>query len=174
MRTKTASLALGSVLLLAACAGTQKRSQPSQLAWVDCTNVSGDAVAALYAPGNIKKVRALYRKEFIARAIQPEYVAGAEIQIPAQPGMHDAYMQRELSCHARKGTGPDASVDPLRVQGVDSVAVRSKGHMTHISITSTDHAAAKKILRQAESLHESSGSVTVDQLSAGTPGHSAF
>lgn len=173
MRMQTISFVLGSALLLTACAGGQKR-QPSPQLSADCSRLASDAAAPLYAAGNIKKVTPLYRTEFIARAIQPTFVAGAEIQIPAHD-VHDAYLERALRCRAASpGVGlSDVAADPLRVQGVENVRVRSKGQMTHIAITSTDKAAAKQILQHARTLQESGGTVEVQQLSANT-GNATF
>jgi hypothetical protein len=175
MRIRTNLLALASSLALVSCAATQKQPQPSRALAVDCSGLSGDAVSSVYAPGNIKKVKTLYRQEFIARAIQPVFVSGAELQIPAQPGMTDAYLERELSCHAAWGprAGTHDAVDPLSVRGVDDVDVKSVGGTTRIAITSMDRDAAKQIVQHARSL-AAGGTVSVEQLSATTPANRSF
>jgi hypothetical protein len=174
MRIELGALTIGSALVFGACAGTQSK-QVSAPRTVDCSGVSSDAVAQLYAPGNVKKVTTLYRKEFVARAIQPVFVSGAKLTIPAQPNTSDAYMERALSCHAvaraRMTTG---GADPLSVEGVQNVRVESVGPMTEISITSTNRHAAKQIVQHAQALEQSGGSVSVQQLSLATPQSAAF
>lgn len=174
MRIGITTLAVGSALTFVGCAGGLEHQRTSPKLSVDCSGLTGNAVAQLYAPGTVQNVKPLYRREFRARAIQPVFVSGAELQIPAQAGMTDAYLERVLSCHAaRSGAASEHAVDPLRVHGVENVDVRSKGPMTSISITSTDRAAAKQILQHARSLGES-GTVSVQQLSANLSPRATF
>lgn len=159
-------LVLGISVLLGACAGAQKPAPYNVAAGLDCKGVSGDAVAQLYAPTGVKRVETLYRKEFIARAIQPTFVSGAALHVPAQPGMTAAYMQRALSCHAAQTASVDSRPDPLRVAGVEQISVRESGAMMRVAITSNNREVAKQIVQQAEALRDARGDVTVEQLSA--------
>jgi hypothetical protein len=170
------ALGLGSALALGACAGTQKPALSPRLASTDCAGVSSDSVAQLYAPGTIKEVTPLYRKRFVARAIQPIYPSGAMVSIPAQPGMTDAYLERALSCHAASHarTGTTDAADPLAVSGIDDVDVKSVGSRTQITITSTDSKAARQIVQHAKTLQQSGGSVSVEQLSFAVPAAGKF
>ena len=154
MRIGIATLAVGSALTFVGCAGSQEHHRVASQLSADCSGLSGDAVAQVYAAGTVQNVKPVYRREFRARAIRPVFVSGAELQIPAQPAMTDAYLERALSCHAARDAraASEHAADPLRVQGVENVDVRSLGPVTSISITSTDQAAAKQILQHARTL----------------------
>lgn len=172
MQLTKAGLALGFTVLLGACAGAQKPTPPS-VANLDCNNLDRDAVAQVYAPTNVKQVETLYRTEFRARAIQARFVHGAAIHVPAQPGMNAAYVQRALSCHAVQKGGIDGP-DPLRVAGVERIRVSEAGAMMRIAVTSSDHATAKEIAKQAKQLAEGRGEVRVEQLSAAPAQRASF
>ena len=171
MRTMTTTLmTLAAALAVTACgAATQQR--PTQVATSGCDGLGdvGATVASVYAAGNIEEVKPIYRKEFLARALQPRYVAGAALYVPAQEGMHGAYLQRVLSCHA-VGAG-DHAADPLRVEGVRRVDVREQGARMRIAISGEGRAAGKAILARARALQTQTSSVSVEQLSAASHGH---
>ncbi len=162
MNFTKASLALGVGLLMGACAGAQKPAQIN-VANLDCKGVSAGATEQL---ANVTKVETLYRTEFRARAIQPRFISGAALHVPAQPGVSAAYLERALSCHAAQTASHDGRPDPLRVAGVEQVQVRETGAMMRVAITSRDTEAAKQIVKQAEALQNARGEVSVQQLSA--------
>ena len=163
MNFTKASLALGIGLLMGACAGAQQKPAQVNVANLDCRGVSADAVDQL---ASVKKVETLYRTEFRARAIQPRFVSGAALHVPAQPGISAAYLERALSCHAAQTASNDGRPNPLRVAGVEKVQVRESGAMMRVAITSHDTNAAKEIVKQAKALQNAQGDVSVQQLSA--------
>jgi hypothetical protein len=152
--------------LVGACAS----SQPAHLAInrTDCATASSSVpVEALYAPGNIKHIEPIQRQQFVTRAIQPSYTAGVKLYVPAEPGMHPAYVERVLSCHAAGG-GVAHPNDPLRAPGVRDVDVAASGPLLRISIEGADRGAGKAIWQRAQALHRQGSSVDVQQLSAAT------
>jgi hypothetical protein len=150
---------------LCACASTT--SQP-RIAASRCSGLqSVESVRALYAPGNIRKVEPIYTTQILARAIQPTYVSGANVYVDAQPGLHEGYVERVLSCHAASGSAEDPR-DPLIARGVADVDVSNAGTMLRIAIRGTDRAAGKDIWQRARALY-ARGEVSVEQLSALSP-----
>jgi hypothetical protein len=163
--------AVGLVSVLGGCAGTQ--SLGPRYAAADCTGLGSDAtVASLYSSGKIRKVEPIYRRQFLARAIQPVYVAGAKLYVPAQRDLNPAYLERVLSCHARSGSVAHAN-DPLRARGITDVDVAAQGPMLRIEITGADRAAGKDIWQRTRTLYERSD-VAVEQLSGEPDSHSAL
>jgi hypothetical protein len=156
--------------LACAALGACASAQPAHLAInrTDCAGVSSSApIEALYAPGNIKRIESIQRQQFLTRAIQPTYTAGVRLYVPAEPGMHPAYVERALSCHAAGG-GATHPNDPLRARGVRDVDVAASGPLLRISIEGTDRTAGKAIWQRAQALHQQGTSVEVQQLSAAT------
>ena len=151
-----------SVLALAGCAANT--SQQATAVSHHCAalgDVSGQ-VAELYA-SKIVAVKPVHRKDFIARAIQPRYVAGAELYIPGEQGMNEPYLDRMLTCHARGKVAAHPN-DPLRVQGIDHVAVDSVGSNYRITVTGRDRAAGKVIWQTARMLEGGTSGVQVQQI----------
>jgi hypothetical protein len=166
MKSGTTLLALS--LMVGGCAaGTQMHASAPAAVGTQCAGLQDidREVAALYAPGNVERVQPLYHTEFFARAIQHRSVAGAELYVPAQRGMNDAYVERMLSCHAASGANVHPN-DPLRVANVRGVDVKSVGPRLVISITGADRQSGKEILERARALHGESTQVDVRQLSA--------
>lgn len=86
--------------------------------------------------------------------------------------MHEAYLERVLNCHAAQGSGPSQLAnDPLRVPGVDRVAVNARGPLMRISVEGRDAKAGEAIWKSARSLH---GQVSVEQLAANDAATRAF
>jgi hypothetical protein len=162
MRIRSAILALAVAATAAGCATTQ---QPRSVAGgADCSGLDGAALAGLYAPDKVRKVEPTYRQVFLARAIQPRYVSGARIYVPAEPGMHEAYLERALSCRAASLRSQHAT-DPLAVEGVTDIDVRAVGPTMRISIMGVDRSAGRAIWDRARALHRQ-GDVSVEQLAA--------
>jgi hypothetical protein len=155
--SKIAALALG--LGLAGCASGHPQG-PTSVAMLDCANLTSPA-ADLYGPGKVKHVEPTYRQEFLARAIQPRRLVGANLYVPAEPGMTPAYAERVLACHA-SASGPAQANDPLRVDGA-KVRVSMAGPSMRIAITGKTHDAGREIWQRAQTLVRDQ--VTVEQLS---------
>jgi hypothetical protein len=165
MRTHKILIALALTSGLVGCAA-QSTQRPSQLALSDCASLSpNETVAALYSPGKVRSVEPTYKQQFLARAIQPRFVSGAALYVPAEPGMTSAYLQRALNCHAAS-TASIHPNDPLRVAGVTTVTVSEAGPTMRISIQGEDRAAGKAIWERSQMLREQQAEVTVEQLSA--------
>jgi hypothetical protein len=163
--------AVGLVAVLGACASGQAPSP--RHATADCTGLGNDAtVTSLYSPGKIRRIEPIYRRQFIARAIQPVYVAGAKLYVSAERGITAPYLERVLSCHARSGSLTHAS-DPLRAPGITDVDVAANGPMLRIEVTGLNRAAGKDIWRRTRTLYER-GDVAVEQLSTGPVSQSAM
>lgn len=160
-------LAIGAALTLWGCAATQQPAgQTALVAKADCAGLSDDAtVATLYRPGNIAKIEPTYRQEFHARAIQPVYVSGARLYVPAERGMTDVYLERVLSCHVTSAASAQPN-DPLRAGRIADVDVDERGPMMRIEITGTDRSAGKAIWERAQALYQQRGDVSVEQLSS--------
>lgn len=149
---------------LAACGATASQ-QRSHVAASSCAGLDGSRAATeLYGNGRVARVEPLQRQVFLARAIQPTITYGAHLYVPAEAGMHEAYLERVLTCHAAQGSGPgQLANDPLRVPGVERVAVSAQGPLMRISVEGRDARAGEAIWKSARSLH---GDVSVQQLSA--------
>lgn len=152
---------------LAAC-GANANQQRIHVAASSCAGLEGSRAATdLYANGRVARVEPLQRQVFLARAIQPTLTYGAHLYVPAEAGMHEAYLERILTCHAAQGGGPgQLANDPLRVPGVERVAVSAQGPLMRISVEGRDARAGQAIWKSARSLH---GDVSVEQLAENQP-----
>lgn len=159
-------LTLGALTIVSAALSACASAAPQpRIAATNCSGLQSVAsIRALYEPGNIQKVEPIYTTQILARAIQPTYVSGANVYVSAQPGLHEAYVERALSCHAATGSAEDPR-DPLIARGVVDVDVSSAGTMLRIAIRGADRAAGKDIWQRARALHDR-GEVSVEQLSA--------
>lgn len=151
---------------LAGCAANSAQQTASMGTQCAALGDTSERVASLYENG-ITAVKPLHKKEFIARAIQPKYIAGAELYVTAEEGMNQAYLDRVLSCHAGASTLAAHPSDPLRVTGIERVDVSAAGGHYRIAITGRDRAAGKRIWQTAQQLDPGAGTVQVQQLAAG-------
>jgi hypothetical protein len=160
-------MAFGVAVLASACGAASQRPETTTVAGVQCEGVDvGQQVAQLYAPGNVERVEPLYRTEVLARAIQPRFVSGARLYVPAQQGMTQGYLERVLSCHAASSSSAHPN-DPLHAANVRDVDVEARGQRFVIDIHGEGRSAGKDILERARSLRDGSSNVEVRQLSAG-------
>ena len=157
---------------LAAC-GASAKQQRIQVAAGSCTGMDGNRAATeLYGNGKVARVEPLQRQVFLARAIQPTLTYGAHLYVPAEAGMHEAYLERVLTCHAARGAGSaKLANDPLLVPGVERVAVSAQGPLMRISVEGRDARAGEAIWKSARSLH---GDVSVEQLAANATQAASF
>ena len=163
------SVFMGFCLALAVggCGAAAQTQTSSQLAGVQCASLSDvdRQVAEILAPGNIERVEPVYRTEFVARAIQNRYLAGADVLVPAQQGMSQGYVERVLTCHAAAHAAAP-SADPLTVANLRDVAVSPRGQRLVIRIEGSDRASGKAVWERARALHDRATNVEVRQLSA--------
>jgi hypothetical protein len=151
---------------LAGCGATAPQQARSEVAGVRCASLS-DAqrqVSTLLAAQNVQRVEPTYHEVFHRSGPQRMYVSGARIYVPGEPGLNEAYLARALSCHAASPAGAAANAsDPLRVDGVRSIAVQAFGQGFAISVTGVDRAAGAEIWQRADAL---SRAPRVEQLSS--------
>lgn len=162
-------MAIGAAVLAGGCGAAAQANAKTQVAGVQCSGLQDvdRQVAALYAPGNVQHVEPTYRTEFLARAIQPRYVSGAKLHVPAQQGMTQGYLERVLTCHAAAQNALHPN-DPLLAQNVRDVDVQTRGQRFVIQIEGADRASGKEILQRARALQDSATRVEVRQLSDAT------
>jgi hypothetical protein len=106
----------------------------------------------------------MYRTQFLARAAQPRFVAGAQLTLPAEHGVTQPYLQRVLGCYAASDSGLHPN-DPLAHPNVHTVRVESRGGSFVVEVTGRDNTSAKQIWERAKAL-TAPGSVEIQQLSA--------
>jgi len=157
----------GLALAAGGCASMAQPQANTQIASTHCASLQDvdRKVADLAGAGQVARVEPVHRQQFFARALQPKYVAGAELYVPAQQGWSAPYLDRVLSCHAasQASTHPN---DPLRVANLESIAVKASGSHFVVSILGKDPAAGKEIYQRAQALRDPAGQVDVRQLSA--------
>lgn len=132
-----------------------------------------------YTQGAITKVEPLYHHpgvydapKYPVRAYRPsQHVAGAALYIPAPANTSPAYLERALSCHVAGTNGAHSQYasDPLRVDGVSNVDVRSEGSMLRIDVRAKDRASGEQVLQAARGLQSS---VSIRQVASAQIGDS--
>lgn len=173
MRRHGIVMAVGLALAIGGCGVAAQTRANTQIAGAQCGAISDldQQVAALYAPGNVDRVEPMYRTQFVARAVQPRFVSGAKLYVPAQQGMSQGYLERVLSCHAASQSASHPN-DPLRVANVRDVDVQARGQRFVIQIEGADRKAGGEIYQRARALRAPASQVEVRQLSA-VPGAGA-
>lgn len=172
MRVLQSGWLAGLALALAGCAGGPQSAgttavSVSSASSASCHRMSDldQQVAEVYDVSRVRRVAPVYRTQFLARAIQPRYIAGAELYLDAERGVSQAYLQRVLACHAAVGSAAHPN-DPLRAPDVRNVQVRTEGARFVVSVSGADRAAGRQIWQKAEALMQSQGRVGIQQLSA--------
>ena len=150
----------------AACGATTQQASSTVARGAACNQVQNldQQVAQVYDLARVRHAEPLYTQRFLARAIQPREVTGAELYVDAEAGVSQPYLERVLSCHAA-GSSTAHPNDPLRVQNVRDVDVRVQGHHFVIAVQGADRNAGREIWQKAQALLQG-GSVEVQQLSA--------
>jgi hypothetical protein len=151
-------------LVAAGCGAAAQHTQSARVAGLECGGLADNEaqVAQLVSPDRVRGVEAVHYQRVYWSGPQNDHVIGAKLYVPAEPNMNEAYLERVLSCHAAGTTAANPN-DPLRVEGVSSVDVRSQGQRYEIVITGVDKRAGEEILQRAESLQ---GQVGVKQLAS--------
>jgi hypothetical protein len=107
----------------------------------------------------------MYRTQFLARAAQPRFVAGAELTLPAEHGVTQPYLQRVLGCYAASANELHPN-DPLAHPNVHAVRVRVRGGSFVVEVVGRDNTSGTQIWERAKALRAPSGDVEIQQLSA--------
>ncbi len=170
---KTTILAVTLVLGAAACSNSNQPVAVPRSTQLACSQLPSDAnqlVGHVLTPGATHSVRPLSETRVIARAHQPQVVAGAEMALPAPHGVTQEYLERVLTCHADTGVAAHAA-DPFHPASgsVSGVAVKSAGGAFEIEIRGNNVAANREILARARELTTPSTDVKVEQVGATTP-----
>lgn len=151
----------------AACGAATQQASSTVARGASCNEMQNlnQEVAQVYDLARVRHAEPLYTQRFLARAIQPREVIGAELYVDAQAGVSQPYLERVLSCHAA-GTSAAHPNDPLRGQNVRDVDVRVQGHHFVIAVQGADRNAGREIWQKAQALLQRGGNVEVQQLSA--------
>jgi len=151
----------------AACGATTQQASSTVARGASCNQVQNldQQVAQVYDLARVRHAEPLYTQRFLARAIQPREVIGAELYVDAEAGVSQPYLERVLSCHAA-GTSAANPNDPLRAQNIRDLDVRVQGRQFVIAVHGADRNAGREIWQKAQALLQSGGSVEVQQLSA--------
>jgi hypothetical protein len=167
MDSQSKIFAIGLAALAAACSSGQ-RLPP--VAMANCAGLPASQTAAeLYSPEKISRVEPIIRTQLIARATKRRYVIGADLYLPAEPGLNEAYLERALSCRATSAAGSGHPNDPLLAADVVDVDVTSVGPNMRVAIVGADREAGEAILQRARALRAGSADVTIQQLSSASP-----
>jgi hypothetical protein len=171
MKLLETGLLAATILTGAACgASTQQAGATTVARGAACERVENleQQVARVYNLAHVRDAQPLYTQRFLARAIQPREVIGAELYVDAQPGVNQPYLQRLLSCHAAASSTAHPN-DPLRADNVRAVDVRVQGHHYVIAVTGANRRAGQQIWEKSQALLQSGSHVEVQQLSAAEP-----
>jgi hypothetical protein len=178
MSSKITMIVVAAAMAISGCAAStaqQPRASSSAVANV-CSGLpdTSATVSELYASGGIYGAEPIYRREFLARAIQPRRIAGATFRVPAEPTTNAAHLERVMTCHALAGSGDAHPSDPLRVAGVENVGVVRDGPAYRVKIVGRDHHAGAEIWRRARTVVGDDVRVEVEQVAAVEGDDTAF
>lgn len=171
---RSALIAVFAVLGSAGCATTSQQIASNRVAGSRCEALSGldQHVQHWLAASNIERIKPAYHEVLHFAGPKPTYVEGAEIYIPAEAGMNQAYLERAFSCYAASSSHALAT-DPLHSKGVRSVVAREAGQSFRVSILGVDREAGEEIWKRTQALRNAGVRVEVRQLSsapASSPG----
>lgn len=167
MQWMKSGLVAAVVMTGAACGATTQQSASTVARGASCSQVENldQQVAQVYDVARVKNAKPIYTQRFVARAIQPRELTGAELYIDAQPGVSQPYLERVLSCHAA-GSSVAHPNDPLRASNVRDVDVRVQGSQFVVAVHGADKQSGREIWKKAKALLQGGGNVEVQQLSA--------
>jgi hypothetical protein len=168
MKLLETSLVAAVIALGAACGASTQQASSTVARGASCDRVENldQQVAQVYDLARVRHAAPIYTQRFLARAIQPREVIGAELYVNAEAGVSQPYLERVLSCHAAGASAAHPN-DPLRAQNIRDLDVRVQGHQFVISVMGADRNAGREIWQKARALTQP-GSVEVQQLSAGS------
>lgn len=162
-----ALITLGAVLGAAGCATTSQQIANNRVSGTRCESLTDldQRVHQLLAASNIAHVTPAYHEVPHFEGPKPLYVEGAEIYIPAEPGINEAYLERALSCYAASASGSGQAHDLLSTEGIRSISARESGQTFRVSIRGTDQTTGKEIWKRAQALRNT-GTIEIRQLSS--------
>ncbi|HTU58431.1 MAG TPA: hypothetical protein VMF89_08355 [Polyangiales bacterium] len=158
---------VGALLAAAGCATASQQVASHQVTGTRCESISDldQRVHQLLAASNIERVTPAYHQVPHFDGPKPLYIEGAEIYIPAEAGINEAYLERALSCYAAAQNGTAQAQHPLRAAGIRSISARESGQTFRVSIRGVDRKAGAEIWKRAQALHNASGTIEIRQLS---------
>lgn len=167
MFTRRITLTLiGTLLAVAGCATTSQVAS-HQVTGTRCESITDldQRVHQLLAASNIEHVTPAYHQVPHFDGPKPLYIEGAEIYIPAEAGINEAYLERALSCYAAAQSGTASAHHPLRAAGIRSISARESGQNFRVTIRGADRKAGEEIWKRAQALRNASGTIEIRQLS---------
>lgn len=167
---------VGAVLAAAGCATTSHELASHQVAGTRCASITNldQRVDQLLAASNIERMAPAYHEVPHFDGPRPLYIEGAEIYIPAEAGINEAYLERALSCYAAADGGAGQAHHPLRAPGIRSISARESGQTFRVSIRGVDRKAGAEIWKRAQALRNASGTIEIRQLSGAPSQNSAM
>lgn len=151
--------------------GPPSRSLPPIRA-AACDKLSPEALqeAASYAL-SLSRATPVYRRDFRlpeGASNNPPALIGVRLYVPAERGVNRAYLERILSCHARKQAAPhDHPNDPFLSAGITALEVVAvDGGQYRVTVMVHRRADGDRILEKAHALQQKSGSIQVQQMDA--------
>lgn len=168
MSNKRFALITVGVMLAAGCATTSHQTASHQVAGTRCASLSDldERVHQLLAASNIERVTPAYHEVPHFDGPKPLYVEGAEIYIPAEQGLNEAYVERALSCYAASASGTGQAHHPLRADGIRSISAREAGQALRVTIRGVDRKAGEEIWKRTQALRNPAGTIEIRQLSS--------
>jgi len=169
MSSKRSTLTIiGALLAAAGCATTSSQVASHQVTGTRCESITDldQRVQQLLATSNIERVTPAYHQVPHFDGPKPLYIEGAEIYIPAEAGINEAYLERALSCYAAAQSGTASAQHPLRAAGIRSISARESGQTFRVSIRGVDRKAGEEIWKRTQALRNASGTIEIRQLSS--------
>jgi hypothetical protein len=163
MKIKTIAVAAGLAVASVGCgAAAHQQSRASEL---QCAHIpdASQSVSESLLSGSVYRAEPIHFERFYAGGPQADHVIGARLYVPAPAGQDDAYLERAMACHLASGRTAEHASDPLGVDGVRSVDVRSSGASFEVSIVGGDQESGEAIWQRARSL---AGQVGVHQVAS--------
>lgn len=164
-----ALIAAGVLLAATGCATTNQQAASQHVTGTRCDSLTDldQRVHQLLAASNIERVTPAYHHVPHFDGPKPLYIEGAEIYIPAEAGINEAYLERALSCYAASRSGTAQPHHPLRADGIRSISARESGQTFRVSIRGVDRKAGEEIWKRSQALRNASGTIEIRQLSSG-------
>lgn len=157
---------IGALLATAGCATTSPQVASHQVTGTRCESLTDldQRVPQLLAASNIERVTPAYHQVPHFDGPKPLYIEGAEIYIPAEANINEAYLERALSCYAAK-SGSAQAHHPLHAAGIRSISAHESGQTFRVTIRGVDRKAGEEIWKRTQALRNASGTIEIRQLS---------
>jgi len=169
MNIKTIVTAAGLSLATLGCGTTLQQPSASRASELQCARVD-DAGPALSA-GTVYRAEPIHYTRVYAGGPQPDYVIGAKLYLPAEPGQSEASLERAMSCQLASGRAGAHPSDPLGAEGVRHVHVASAGSSFEVSIMGSDARSGEAVWQRARAL---AAQVGIQQVASSGSSSGAF